>query len=312
MAADKQQNIKTSKSEGKPRQIWRPKPLKDKSASVECPYCGVAVKPTYVICPHCGHSLTPGKCSFCGAPMKPTAKFCTKCGQTKDGVTCPACGTLNSRNFCRKCNAPLTPMAQKALEAAQNDPAFKAVQAKARELAELHEQIESLKNTQPPVRLSEADKALLDEYADVLGAIGATTPRPAPRMADPTPSRPQYEEKCMNLDDIMDAYRQKAEEMNAALAALTPPPDFTPEQQRDYYSARKVLNTEYTYTTHVDMSGYSPSVWCCNYCGCLHNCPSECAEPQLGGTWIYVSPEEYIEQNSTVTVDVSYKLVDAK
>ncbi|MDE6286627.1 MAG: hypothetical protein K2L99_06515, partial [Muribaculaceae bacterium] len=93
------------------------------------------------------------------------------------------------------------------------------------------------------------------------------------------------------------AYKEKAAEMNAALAALVPPPDYTPQQKRDYFSARKVIRSH----VHADLSEYNPSVWCCNYCGCLHNNPSECAEPQLGGTWIYQSPEEYIANNPWAT-----------
>ena len=290
-----------------PRKMWRPTSLVRSEKTISCPWCGEAVEPRYVICPHCGRSLTPDSCSFCGADMKPKARFCTSCGQPREGVECPKCGTVNSRNFCRNCNTPLTPHAQKAIEAAKSDPAFLALQKKADELAELHERIEQMRNApQNPAELSDEDKALLDEYAAVLGSLGAM--RPQPQTPSPTESarearnetfrtRPSYDDTSMDMDAIMRAYREKADEMNAALAAMTPPSDFTPEQQRDYFSARKVLHKE----THYDLSGYEPSLWRCNYCGCLHNCPAECAEPQLGGTWIYQTPEEYIARNPGAT-----------
>lgn len=278
------------------REVWRPKSAQTVSDRAECPHCGEEIMAGYAICPHCGRSLTPGKCSFCGSAMKETAKFCTHCGQGREGIVCPECGTLNSRNFCRVCNAPLTRMAQQAMAAAKNDPAFKAVQAKVQELAELRERIEELKNAEAPEKprpeLSEADKALLNEYADILNAIGAPRPKAKPQAEER--QRPVYEENVMSLDEIMAAYREKAEEMNAALAALTPPPEFTPEQQRDYFSARKIA----TKVTEYDMSGYKPSLWVCNYCGFKHNCPSECCSPELGGTWIYITPEQYIENNA--------------
>lgn len=280
-------------------QKWRPKQARKTDDSAVCPHCGLDIKATYAICPHCGRSLTPGKCSFCGAPMKAGAKFCTRCGQSGEGVVCPECGTLNSRNFCRKCNAPLTPMAAKALEAAKADPAVKALQAKAEELAELHARIEELRAAgEDTPGLSAADRALLDEYADILSSMGTMKPAPVAQKAPAAPAaRREYKESAPSLDDIMKAFREKAAEMNAAMAALVPPPDYTPEQQRDYYSARKVLKTH----TQADLTEYNPSLWCCNYCGCLHNNPSECAEPQLGGTWIYQSPEEYIANNPWAT-----------
>lgn len=279
------------------RQTWRPKSISQISDVLQCPYCNADIKASYVICPHCGRSLTPGKCSFCGKVMKESARFCSHCGQSRDGIICPECGTLNSRNFCRKCNAPLTEMAQTAISGAQADPEFKVIRNKAEELRQLHLRIEELKNAansnEESPQLSAADQALLDEYAAILGAVGASHPEQNVQQIQETKTRPEYADTTMSLDEMMTAYREKVEEMNAALAALTPPPDFTPEQQRDYYSARKIVTVEHEY----DMSGYTPSEWVCNYCGAHHSSPSDCAEPQLGGTWIYTTPEQYIEKN---------------
>lgn len=240
--------------------------------------------------------------------MKPIAKFCTRCGQSREGVKCPKCGTLNSRNFCRKCNAPLTPGGMKALEEAKNDPKFRAIQTKARELAELHARIEQLDTSSEP-GLSAEDRALLDEYADLLSSLGSAKPftpeskprtqsQPKPLTQTPTVSeqKPAWELNIISMDELMKAYREKTEEMNQALAELAPPPDYTPEQQRDYYSARKIATLE----TDIDLSGYNSSMWKCNFCGCLHTTPSDCMRPELGGTWLYVTPEEYIEKNPQV------------
>lgn len=291
----------------KPKTPWRPKAgasgprLKEKEKEVVaniCPHCEKSVEPGFAICPHCGRSLIPDKCSFCGAPMKPGAKFCSKCGQNRNGVVCPQCHTLNARNFCRKCNFPLTPNGQLALEAAKSDPRFKAVQAYAEELAELHERIVELRHGGPsakPQELSEADKALLDEYAQLLQAIGSGSLQPKASRKKSKPAeapQPEYADTTVSLDEIMEAYRQKAEEMNRALAEMVPPVDFTPEQQRDYFAARKIASVK----TQYDMSDYSPTMWKCNFCGALHHTPSGCARPELGGTWQYVSEEEYVDK----------------
>lgn len=267
-----------------------------------CPFCGQPVRAGAAVCLHCGRALVPGKCSFCGAAMKPSARFCTQCGQPREGLLCPVCGTLNARNFCRKCNAPLTEMARQAVAAAQEDPAFRLVQAKAAELAVLHDRIEKLRKTdgrsESSPELSETDRALLDEYARVLQSVGASAPVQPPVQEKETEARVQYADAVLSLDEIMTAYREKVAEMNAALSAMVPPPGFVPEQQRDYYSARRVASVH----TEYDLSGYQPTVWKCNLCGALHNCPSECAEPQLGGTWVYVTPEQYIEENGDFIV----------
>lgn len=286
-----------------PSQMWRPASHAKSAQGARCPHCNAEVKASYAVCPECGRSLTPGKCSFCGAAMRPGMKFCTQCGQSSEGVICPECGTLNSRNFCRKCNTPLTPGGLKAIEAARCDPAYLAAVQKARELAEMHAMIEELQQeaqrTQTEVGLSDADKALLDEYADILGSIGAYAPRPTEtRQAEPQPGRCVYQDKAMNLEEIMAAYREKSQEMNDALAAMVPPPEFTPEQQRDYYSARKVASIHNEYAT--DWSNYHPTLWQCNYCGFKHHQPSECCEPQLGGVWLFVSPEEYEREHSQI------------
>lgn len=294
-----------STNESMPKKAWKPKQQFKEDVGVECPYCHASIVSGDAICPSCGRSLIPDKCSFCGAPKKITAKFCTRCGQSSEGVKCPECGTLNSRNFCRKCNSPLTDMAQRALAAAQNDPMFKAVQKKADELAELHNRIEELRNgssDQLSIELSTEDKALLKEYADILSMIGASPVQVYQNDAEPKieelPKRKQYSVSTTSIAELLKAYKEKAAEMNEALETLTPPRDFTPEQQRDYYSARKIATV--VTETVCDMSGYRPTQWRCHFCNNLHDNPSECARPELGGVWEYISIEQYIAENTHV------------
>lgn len=273
---------------------WKPKShAREAAADKQCPFCHQPINSGHAICPHCGHSLTPGKCSFCGAAMKAGARFCTHCGQSAQGIVCSECGTLNARNFCRRCNAPLTDMALRAVKQAASDPAFKAVEAKARELAEILTRIESIKNGTPgaekPLQLSEADQAMLNEYADLLGSIGACKPTTSDFYPAETHATTTFDDTSISFDDIMAAYREKAAEMDAALAALTPPAEFSPEQQRDYYSARQVVSC----AQQIDLEGYQPIMWQCNLCGVLHNNPSQCSAPELGGNWIHISPEEF-------------------
>lgn len=278
------------------RQAWRPISISRRESGGVCPHCGASVNSGDAICGRCGMTLVADKCSFCGAAIRPGSKFCTRCGQPRTGVPCPECGTLNSRNFCRHCNAPLTPMAVKAKEEAKRDQAFKAIMERAKELTELHARIAEYEATSGKT-LSADDRKLLDEYAELLSSISA--PVEAKAEVKPSDSSPAQAEKpsftlnIMSIDEMMKAYREKAEEMNQALAEIAPPPEYTPEQQRDYYAARKIASFE----TEVELIGYSPMMWKCNFCGCLHETPPECTRPELGGTWIYVSPEQYLAEH---------------
>ena len=308
----KPEHISKKEQEGRrqPKQAWRPKSMDTSSTGSVCPFCNSPVNSDDAICGHCGRSLIVGKCSFCGSPVKPNAKFCTRCGQSREGVRCPECGTLNPRNFCRKCNAPLTPMAIKAKEEANNDPKFKTLQKRAEELAALHARIEELNAGSSP-GLSDEDRALLNEYADILSSLspgGSPIKSSEPKNVQPQEKQAEAQQygwdfNIMSLDDLMKAYHEKVDEMNRALAEMAPPPDYTPEQQRDYYAARKIASLE----AEIDLPEYNSMLWKCNYCGCLHNAPPECCSPELGGTWIYITPEEYIARNPHLAT-YNYKL----
>ena len=301
--------VQSPKQQQRTAPRFRPKSFAaSRPAAGLCDWCQQPVPAGAVICPHCGRSLTPDQCSFCGARMSPAAKFCTHCGQSREGVACPVCGTLNARNFCRRCGAPVTPLGREAQAAAQADPAFRAVQDRAAELARLHTRIKELRQAPPQEAsapsLSEADRALLDRYADVLRAVGASVPaQPLAGTREQERRLPRYADTAVDLDALLDAYREKAAEMDDALARLVPPPDFTPEQQRDYYAARKVA----TVHTAYDMSGYQPTVWQCNYCGAYHENPSACVAPELGGRWVYVTPEQYVERSHSF-IEASHTL----
>ena len=77
-------------------------------------------------------------------------------------------------------------------------------------------------------------------------------------------------------------YQQVVKDINQLFEEMLPPAGSTPEEQYNYYSARKVAVDTVRTVKKETKTG-----WVCNYCGCLHRQPSECVEPWLGGTWIY-------------------------
>ena len=265
-------------------------PLKGKS----CVRCGVPIQADWEICPHCGQSLHAELCSFCGASMEADDSFCPDCGNPRTGIICPDCNTLNFRSFCRKCNRPLNEMAMQEMQKAKHDPVFQEMLALAQELADLEERILdtpsgeiSEEDSEPPqLELSEADKKLIQQYKDLFAGSGSleeiSIPKPKPLKETPVQARPkiQLNVKRVDLDEAKQLYKEKLEEMRGLMEKLRPEGDMTPQMQRNYYSARKLPVLRKSVSK-------APVCWVCNRCGCQHNQPSECAQPELGGTWIY-------------------------
>ncbi len=264
-----------------------------------CTSCGIEVEPGWEICPNCGHSLRPDSCTFCGATISPNDLYCPECGNSRNGIECPQCHSLNFRSFCRVCNTPLNAMAMAEVEKAKNDPKFQRMVALAKELAELEDQIleaqaaqetgEDVEVPEAPV-LSDEDKALLNQYHDLINAVIKSAPAdaPAPKAKEKVEEKVEVKKRkqltvsSVSIEDTIAIYKQKVAEMNQAMSELIPDPGATPQEQRNYYSARKLP----VVTTRVVRSRV-PEYWICNYCGCYHRQPSECVEPQLGGTWTY-------------------------
>ena len=107
-------------------------------------------------------------------------------------------------------------------------------------------------------------------------------PKPEPLKETPVQARPkiQLNVKRVDLDEAKQSYKEKLEEMRGLMEKLRPEGDMTPQMQRNYYSARKLPVLRKSVSK-------APVCWVCNLCGCQHNQPSECAQPELGGTWIY-------------------------
>ena len=238
-----------------------------------------------------------GRCTFCGAPVEPGMRFCTECGNNREGITCPHCGTLNFRSFCKNCFAPLNEQAQKALTEAKFDPHFQRAEQLVREMAELEKIISEAEAADQyigapdrSVRLSDEDRQIIDAYRDLFAGI-ANPPPPSAPADDPAPATRTRERKqflIQRAEDAMKLYKSKMAELQMHMDAMLPDSAATPEEQRDFFSARIIT------TTRIELVKQG---WVCNYCGCFHKCPNECAEPQLGGKWVFFEKEVETKQS---------------
>ena len=293
------------------------KEIRASSDGVGCPYCGQPVKKSWEWCPSCGHSLVDW-CTFCGADIPRGEDECPECGMSRSGIVCPKCGTRNAGGFCRKCNEPLTLAAKKELERAQKDPQFLKAAELAVQAAELLARIEAEKQEVPESEIKEIElpedvlrlKELLgkttlrrfDKLSDrsdqkrETGAVADPVEAPALRQAqglrtsttgEPCRTTCSAANKMKSKAELRAEYSKIQEELNKALEGMLPPVGSTPQEQRNYFSARKLPVEKVILTKGRE-------AWVCNFCGCWHNCPSECCEPWHGGKWVYEYKEEKI------------------
>ena len=250
-----------------------------KTAQGTCPHCGAVLEADYEICPICGYKLV-DYCTFCGAAMSPDDIDCPECGMPSEGVVCPECGTLNFRSFCRKCNSPLSRVARKAVEKAKADPKVQEAVRLLKRMAELEAELNSIgddiEEDDTPREPTEKELRL----RELMGKVGfkpVEKPKTQPK-ATPTRNREAMEEE----------YQRMVEEANKVLESMVPPAGSTPQEQRNYSTARKVAVMEtykemvqVNYTEQEDRLG-----WVCNECQIFHRCPEECGVREYGGHWV--------------------------
>lgn len=253
-----------------------------------CPVCGAEIDSRFEICPECGGKLV-NYCTFCGADMDRSDTECPDCGMPAGGVKCPKCGTLNHRSFCSACNEPLTRAAQKAIQKALADPRVQQAAEMCSRLAELEAELEAAGADISEDSSEEGNEPLSEgarRMMEIMGKVKPGMPEHA-KPAQPAPADPKPVSAKRDVAKIKEEYRRTVRDVNKILDEMLPPAGSTPQEQRNFFSARKVA-VETTIRQKVKV----PIEWICNYCGCHHNNPSECAEPQLGGTWVYIEKVE--------------------
>lgn len=255
------------------------KEIRASSDDIGCPYCGQPVKKSWEWCPACGHSLVDW-CTFCGADIPRGEDECPECGMSRGGIVCPKCGTRNAGGFCRKCNEPLTLAAKKELERALKDPQFVKAAELAVQAAELLARIEMEDAPEEEVK---KEIELPEDILRLKELLGKATLRQQAQGSNGMRQAQRQKSKA----ELRAEYSKIKAELDKALNEMLPPAGSTPQEQRNYFSARKLPVEKIIQTK-------TREAWVCNFCGCWHNCPSECCEPWHGGKWVCEYKEEKI------------------
>lgn len=268
------------------RQQEKPQ-IREKDASGKCPHCGAVLdRPDYEICPVCGGKLV-DYCTFCGAPMHPDDVDCPECGMPSDGVECPACHIRNFRPFCRQCGQPLSKAARRAVEKAKEDPKVIETARLLVKIAQLEAELETSGSPEDgtPEEPTEAELRLKALMAKV-GFTAAEKPKVTSRKIGRT------------REEIMAEYEKAIEDANKVMEEMLPPAGMTPQEQRNYYTARKVAMMEVMEERWWGIKVTETMGWVCNECHVLHNNPSECCVAQFGGHWVTCDSMQVVEEGT--------------
>lgn len=244
-------------------------------ATGTCPHCGAAVEADMEICPACGWKLV-DYCTFCGAPMGPDDVDCPECGMPADGVECPACHIRNFRPFCRKCGQPLSRAARMAVEKAKKDPKVQETARLLKQIAALQAELTaagSETEEEEPAGPTEGELRLQALMAKV-GFKPAEMPKPQTRKVG------------RSREAILADFQKAVDDANRMLEEMLPPAGSTPQEQRNYFTARKVAVMELVAETFYGINPRDTMGWKCNHCQIMHDDPSQCEYKEFGGEWV--------------------------
>jgi hypothetical protein len=204
-----------------------------------------------------------------------------------DGVECPACHIRNFRSFCRQCGQPLSKAARRAVEKAKEDPKVLETARLLVKIAQLEAELETAGTPEDgtPEEPTEAEIRMKALMAKV-GFTAAEKPKVTSRKVG------------RSREEIMAEYTQAIEDANKVMEEMLPPVGMTPQEQRNYYTARKVAVMEVMEERWWGIKVTETMGWVCNKCQVLHKDPSECCVAEFGGEWVTCDTMHVVEEGT--------------
>ena len=268
----------------------------DSEGEGKCPHCGANVSAAYEICPECGWKLV-NYCTFCGAPMNPEDMDCPECGLPADGVMCPTCNVRNFRPFCKQCGKPLSRAARMAVEKAKKDPKVQEAARLLKQIADLQAELQGAAGETEEVEPAGPTEGEL-RLQELMAKVGFTAAE-KPKATKSKGGR--------SREEILAEYQKAIDDANHVMSEMLPPAGSTPQEQRNYYTARKVAVMEIIEEKWYGLPIQKAMGWECNKCHVLHNTPSECCYQEFGGEWITCTEFAVVDKDTEGAIEnVSY------
>lgn len=280
------------------------KPKTAVTTGVICRNCEAAIEEDMEICPQCGWKLV-DYCTFCGASMSANDIDCPECGMPADGVECPDCHIRNFRPFCRQCGKPLSRAARMGVEKAKKAPKVLETVRLLQHMADLKAELAAAdggtpehKESQQPEELPELEQ----QFRILMSKVGFKTAE-QPRVASKTANTKSQRTR----EQILAEYERAIQDTNRILSEMLPPAGSTPQEQRNYYTARKVAVVELMTETWYGINPRAAMGWRCSRCQVLHDDPSQCSYKEFGGQWSDCKRWDVVDPNTKGAVkNVTY------
>jgi hypothetical protein len=239
----------------------------------KCSNCGWGVTSTADICENCGEWLLTGKCNFCYADIEDGQKFCSECGNPPTGITCKACGTISHFDFCPNCNTPQTEQAQELIKELQDSVEFQNITNLTITESKVSNQI--LQNS-------------LEQINNYLAKFNPATKKKKSFTLDTDDNNIEENIKATeeSSNKVKSEQQNLIEQEKKEIEAIRLLKDIQSKKFANNQEARRFFGALKIILPQVIIKR-KPIGWICNAYGCTHEAPQECADPSMGGTWIY-------------------------
>lgn len=251
----------------------------------KCSNCGWGVTATADICENCGDWLLKGKCNFCYTDIEEGQKYCSECGNPPTGITCKSCGTLSHFDFCPKCNSPQTEQAQEIIQEISNSSEFQHVTNLSITESQSGTEVSNTSISQINIYLSKFNQKPKREKSFSLETDN--------KIEDNIKATEESSKKVKSEQSKIAEQEQKELEAIKLLKEIQNRKFANNQESRRFFGALKIILPQ-VITKRKSLG------WICNAYGCTHDAPQDCANPSMGGTWIYETSTEISTQEITI------------
>ncbi|GEM_PF-3891611 len=252
---------------------------------IQCVHCGAALSPEDIFCPDCGKAAKakplasqPLLCQKCGSPRHFEEAFCENCGTAFIAAAPKTTEKAISQH-------QQTSNTSEDVVKTTPNPHQTSTEEEKRKHAEL---LQNLKknigsSAEREIRKKEAEEAekqrIIEEEKQRVADLEAKKRKIQNLESENTQTRDTLSKVKKNLEETKEEVLRKSKEIQDLKV-----------KNLEIYRQNLDLQSRYTQIMferdRLRQLGQKPK-WKCNYCGLLHDDPSECAYPSLGGVWIY-------------------------